>query len=161
MRPNQTIQLTGTALRSPSAAVPRCSCLRLRALVPAADLVLVRVVSAFAELFAVVALALFEAAVWLGLVAAKPLRFLFSSSYRKRVRERWRESRPLQVFEFVSGSVILVSFTAIMIWWTSGLLQRRFQEELRHAERLRKAEQIFERTHHEMLSRRRQSDDQK
>ena len=38
-RPNQAMQLTGTALRSPFAVASTSSCLRLRVLVPAADLV--------------------------------------------------------------------------------------------------------------------------
>jgi hypothetical protein len=37
--PNQAMQLTGTALHSPSAALRRSSCVQLHALVPAADLV--------------------------------------------------------------------------------------------------------------------------
>ena len=116
---------------------------------------------ALAEFFATIAYALIEATVWLAVLAAKPLQFLFSASYRKKVRAGWSDSRGRQIFDLLGGTTVLVLFAAAMVWWTFGFLQRPSPEERRWRAKLEKADQILKKAHDEMEARRRKSKDHK
>jgi hypothetical protein len=71
-----------------------------------------------AEFFAVIAQALIELSLWLTTLAAKPIRFLFSRSYRQKLRQGWANDRVKQVLEMGGGSVILVLFFTMVVWWS-------------------------------------------
>jgi pilus assembly protein TadC len=117
--------------------------------------------SLFAEFFAAIAYALFEATVWLAMLAAKPLQFLFSASYRKEVRAGWAGSRGRQIFDLLGGTTVLALFTATVLWWTFAFLQRPSPEDRRWKAKLEKADPILQKAHDEMVARRRKSEDHK
>jgi hypothetical protein len=117
--------------------------------------------SVLAEFFVAIASALIEATVWLAILAAKPLQFLFSASYRKAVRTGWAASRGRQIFDLIGGATLLALFTTALVWWTFALLQRPSPEDRRWRAKLEKADQILQKAHDEMVTRRRKSENHK
>lgn len=62
--------------------------------------------------------ALVDLTLWLGDLAARPLRFLFSPQYRQQVRRGWSSHPVRALLEFIGGSVVLVLLLGTILFWT-------------------------------------------
>lgn len=59
----------------------------------------------------------FQFTVWIAEMAAAPLRYLFSSDYRRRVRKDWDGNRARCLGDLVGGTLVLLILGGLLCYW--------------------------------------------